>query len=217
MPEEGGNWAFVLAPRLEGWRIKFLPDGARLTTGGGLVHSLEEAHALIQSLIPLLKEDELTKQLLRLMHVPDVRREEPAGDGHGASGAEPDRDLLQVVWEASADAIALSDPEGIVLHANPAYCRLYGYPPEQVIGHSYAIIFPEEAREWAVAAYQRTFHDPAIAPDVVSVVRRADGSERIVEVRYNFVVRDGKRVAMVSTIRDLTEQKRLNQDLRKKS
>jgi two-component system phosphate regulon sensor histidine kinase PhoR len=42
-------------------------------------------------------------------------------------------------------------------------------------------------------------------------VRRPDGSERVVEARADFLVRDGQRVAMVSAIRDVTERKRLDQ------
>ena len=47
--------------------------------------------------------------------------------------------------------------EGIVVAANPGYYRLYGYTPEEVIGHSYAIIFPEEEREVAMRNYKETF------------------------------------------------------------
>jgi len=45
--------------------------------------------------------------------------------------------------------MALSDPAGVVLDANPAYGRLYGYAPEAVIGRSFAVIFPEAMRAWA--------------------------------------------------------------------
>ena len=36
---------------------------------------------------------------------------------------------------------------------------------------------------------------------------RADGSERTVEVRYDFVVHAGRRVAMLSAIRDVTDRR----------
>jgi PAS domain S-box-containing protein len=43
--------------------------------------------------------------------------------------------------------MVLSDPEGIVLDANPAYLELCGYPSEQVIGRKFSIIFPEDQQE----------------------------------------------------------------------
>lgn len=118
------------------------------------------------------------------------------------------------VWVAAADAMALSDPEGIVLLANPAYYELYGYTPQEVLGRSFALIFPEGEREQARAQYRAVFQGPAAGPPFESVVRRGDGSERVVESRYTFLVRDGRREAMLSIVRDITEQKRLEAELR---
>jgi PAS domain S-box-containing protein len=111
------------------------------------------------------------------------------------------------IWEASTDALALSDPVGIVLDANPAYLRLYGYTLEQVVGQSFAIIFPEEMQEWAVEQYAIVFASEITPAPFESIVRRADGSERIVESSATFLTTAGKRTAMLSTIRDITDRK----------
>ena len=137
----------------------------------------------------------------------------------GATSLEPERTAIeaalreseerfQAVWEATSEAMALSDLRGVVLAANPAYCELYGLTPEQVIGHSFAVIFPEKAREEAVQQYHAVFADPDPPHSYESRVQRLDGSERIVEARADFLVRDGERVAMISAIRDITERKR---------
>jgi PAS domain S-box-containing protein len=77
-----------------------------------------------------------------------------------------------------------------------------------VIGHNFAIIFPEDLRAWANEAYRQTFADPQIAPAVESTIRGKDGSEHIVEARYTFVMQGDERTAMVSIVRDITDQKR---------
>jgi PAS domain S-box-containing protein len=118
------------------------------------------------------------------------------------------------VWEHAADAMAISDPEGIVLLANPAYYRLYGYTPEEVIGRSFAVIFPEPQRAGAEAQYRAVFAAEVLAPAYESVARRADGSERVVEARYTFLEEEGRRVAMLSLVRDITERKALESHLR---
>ena len=46
--------------------------------------------------------------------------------------------------------MALSDPAGVVLAVNPAYCALYGFPPKALIGQSFAVIFPAAARAAAL-------------------------------------------------------------------
>jgi PAS domain S-box-containing protein len=118
---------------------------------------------------------------------------------------------FRAVWDAAGDAMALSDSNGVVLAVNPAYAELYGYSAEELEGHSFAIIFPEGLREWAEEEYRRYFVDTADRQGVEATVRRSDGTERLVDVRYTFVEHDGERVAMLSIIRDVTEQARLKQ------
>jgi len=106
--------------------------------------------------------------------------------------------------------MALSDADGIVLDANPAYYHLYGYKPEAVLGQSFAVIFPPEGRAWAEAQYRETFTRAEIAPAVESSIRSNDGTERWVEVRYTFLTDPhGQRTVMLSVIRDITKRRRL--------
>jgi PAS domain S-box-containing protein len=124
------------------------------------------------------------------------------------SALRESEERFRAVWEATSEAMALSDPDGIVIAVNPSYCVLYGLTPEQVVGQSFAIIFPEATRAEAVEQYRAVFNDPSPAPSYEARVQHADGSERFVESRADFLTRDGERVAMVSVIRDITERKR---------
>ncbi|HCI80069.1 MAG TPA: hypothetical protein DHW02_10310 [Ktedonobacter sp.] len=130
-------------------------------------------------------------------------------------GLRSSEERFRAIWEQATDAMALSDPEGIVLQANPAYYQLYGYSPDQVIGKNFAVIYPEELREWARAEYVRTFHDSLIQPAIEAIIRRKDGTERVVESRYHFLFENGQRTAMVSTLRDITTQKREQEALQR--
>jgi PAS domain S-box-containing protein len=118
---------------------------------------------------------------------------------------------FRAVWEATSEALALSDPGGIVLAVNPAYCALYGRAPEEVVGREFAVIFPEEERAGAMEQYRAVFADPNPPQSYETRVQRPDGSERVVEARADFLERDGQRVAMISAVRDITERKRLDQ------
>src|SRR5437762_2974872 len=113
---------------------------------------------------------------------------------------------LQVLWEQTSDAMALSDEAGIVLAANPAYYRLYGYGPDEVLGKSFALIFPKEQRATAEADYESMFTSVEPVPLVQSSVRTKEGLERVVEVRASFVEEGGHRKAMLSIIRDVTDE-----------
>jgi PAS domain S-box-containing protein len=113
--------------------------------------------------------------------------------------------LGEAVWETAADAMVISNAAGTVLKVNRAYCQLYGYSREQLVGQSFAIIFSPEQREAAVHQYQRVFTATTIEPRYQATVRLADGTEKLVESRIEFLVERGKRVAMLSIIRDVTE------------
>jgi PAS domain S-box-containing protein len=114
------------------------------------------------------------------------------------------------VWEAAADAMALSNAEGIVLAANPAYYQLYGYSPEQVLGQSFALIFPADQRPQVSAQYRALFAKGTDVPVFESRIQTADGSERIVETRATFITLEiPSQPVLLSIIRDITERKHL--------
>lgn len=117
---------------------------------------------------------------------------------------------LRLVWEQAPDAMVLSDEEGTVRVANPAYYALYGYGPADVLEQNFAIIFPEAARAEANRRYHESFQGP-LPPAVEAHIQRADGSPRVVESRVGFLTIDGRRQAMLSVIRDITERTQLLQ------
>jgi PAS domain S-box-containing protein len=125
---------------------------------------------------------------------------------------------FRTVWERASDAMALSDADGIVIAANPAYLHLYEYKPEEVIGQSFSIIFPEQARPQAIEQYKAVFAASGATPHVAaqatdddpyfeSTVRRGDGEVRTVQSRIEYIYENNQRVTMLSIIRDITEQK----------
>lgn len=122
-------------------------------------------------------------------------------------------ELFKATWENAVNAMALSDENGIVIAANPAYYRLYGYTEDEIVGKDFSVIFPKKVRSWARKEYQRMFHNPKITPAVESQIVRKDGTKRIVESRYTFVIHQKKRIAMLSIIRDITEEKKTQEEL----
>jgi PAS domain S-box-containing protein len=122
--------------------------------------------------------------------------------------------IFRMVWESAADAMALSDPNGIVTAANPAYYTLYGLRPQEVIGCAFSVIFPPEQRAQADEDYRRYFYDMPAQEGVRASVQRPDGSVALVDVRYAFLEEGGKRSAMLSVIRDITDQSRVEESER---
>ncbi len=120
---------------------------------------------------------------------------------------------FRLAFENATDAMAISDRAGTVVEANQAYLQLYGYSVEEVIGKNFAIIYPEAERENSIKRYQQVFESTEDLPTYDSVVRRKDGTERIVEARVGFVEPNGHRLYMLSVVRDLTERRRTEREL----
>ncbi|HEV2528757.1 MAG TPA: PAS domain S-box protein [Thermomicrobiales bacterium] len=133
-----------------------------------------------------------------------------------ASGIDELPVWLRAIWEGTSDAIAVSSRDGTVLAANPAYLELYGYNHDEVVGQSFAIIFPEEQRARAVEQHQEVFTGPNSPGIYEAHIRRSDGTERVVESRANFIVEDGVRTALISTIRDITDRVAMEKSLRER-
>lgn len=102
--------------------------------------------------------------------------------------------------------MALSDASGTVLAANPAYYELYGYGPDEVLGKNFTLIVPHERRATAQVQYQEAFSGVEAPPRSRAIVRNKAGLERVVESRVVFVEERGERKAMLSIIRDVTDE-----------
>ena len=103
----------------------------------------------------------MTNVSLESDHRPMLQATPGAARGGVEAALRESEARFRAVWEATSEALALSDPAGIVLAVNPAYCALYGRPPEELIGQSFALIFPEAERAAAVEQYHAVFADPA--------------------------------------------------------
>jgi PAS domain S-box-containing protein len=134
-------------------------------------------------------------------------------EGHRSQFETEER--FRRVFESASDAMALSDPNGIVVDANPAYFELYGFSAEEVIGQKFYIIFPAARRHEAMEQYRQVFNGENSSMHFESEVVRKDGTSRRVETRIGFIMRDGKRAEMLSVIRDVTERKQAEAQLEK--
>jgi PAS domain S-box-containing protein len=123
---------------------------------------------------------------------------------------------LRLVWESAPDAMALSDADGVVLMVNRAYCELYSFARDEVVGQTFAVIFPPELREWAVEQYRAVFASASPLPSFETWIQRKDGTERFVQSRAEVIVEDGRPRAMLSIIRDITERKQAEEALRER-
>jgi len=139
---------------------------------------------------------------LVVVHTDDVTRWRELDEGHRV------RDW---VLEHSLSAIALADLEGTVTYSNLAFCRMWGFG-------SHAEVVGRPATDfWA---------SPALAREVIRAVRdrgswtgelvarKASGSLCDVHISANSVVdADGRPICLMASFVDVTEEKRMTEEL----
>ncbi len=122
---------------------------------------------------------------------------------------------LELAMESSRDGVTILDLETLtVVQANQAFASMLQRQVEDVVGRHPWEWDARTSRE-EITAFLRDSGD-ALSPDPMlfdALLRREDGSLVEVEVGFSFFEAGGRRFAY-STIRDITERKRVEQALR---
>ncbi|MBI4563729.1 MAG: PAS domain S-box protein [Planctomycetes bacterium] len=114
--------------------------------------------------------------------------------------------------EASVDALVTVDPAGRITDVNEQMVKLTGHGRQKLVGTPFAEYFTDPQR--ATAGVRKTF-DEGMVKNYELVVRAKSGAESVVSFNAAiFKDTAGKVAGIFAAARDITEQKRLEQELR---
>ena len=120
---------------------------------------------------------------------------------------------LAAIVAASEDAITSRGPDGVILSWNAAAERLFGYSAEEMIGRSGDLMQPEDRTD--MDAIRQGLHRGERQQSYETKARAKDGSEVLISVSSSPIRdSDGELVGVASVMRDITEQRRLEDHLR---
>lgn len=123
---------------------------------------------------------------------------------------------FEALARSAPDAILTIDAKSIVLSANPAVERIFGYTPEELVGGSLHVLIPERLRhshDAGVAHYVATGRRNVAWTGLFLPAVRKDGSEIPVEISFGeFIEPDGRHV-FSGFVRDVSERVRYERDL----
>ncbi|MGC2403015.1 MAG: PAS domain S-box protein [Acidobacteriaceae bacterium] len=115
----------------------------------------------------------------------------------------------RVVVETASDAVVSMNEAGVIILANAATKRIFGYEPEELIGRPLTLLMPESLRGLHENGYKRYV---ASGQKRVSwqgtefMALRASGEEFAVEVSFGEMTADDQKI-FTGFIRDISEKK----------
>lgn len=125
------------------------------------------------------------------------------------------RSRVEAILNNSSDAIILSRADGSISQTNLTFDQLFGYLPDELFHHSLtAAAHPDSAVRFAEAIEQVAHQGTVQRLEIVA--QRKDGSTFDAEVALSLIpAGTGRRSGIVCHLRDITERKRAEEELRR--
>ena len=125
----------------------------------------------------------------------------------------------RAVFDTANDAIISADSAGNIVDWNPGAERIFGYPKDEVCGQPMTLLLPVRHQAGHLSGMERVRTGGAkhvIGRTVELEGRRKDGSEFPLEISLS-EWRTGDHLFFSAVIRDITERKRLKEELQQQA
>ena len=145
-----------------------------------------------------------------LLHVRDMTERK------AAEGAVRSSELLfRSVWGNSVDSMRLTDRDGVIVEVNPAFCKLAGMSHEELVGQPFTVAYAADQplAQW-LAAYQERFRGHGFDDFFERTLVMKDGRRAVLSATSAFVELPGREPLCLSLFREVTEQRRLEEQVR---
>ena len=123
-----------------------------------------------------------------------------------------ERERLLAVLESAGEGIAITNAEGVIEYANPAWEKLTGYQADQAIAHKLRIVDEEIFPDLFVFRQGASQHHPIWRQELVG--KRPDGAEYTVNLTvtpiFTELGEERELSSLVVVYRDVTEYKELD-------
>ncbi len=118
------------------------------------------------------------------------------------------------LFESAEDAIWVQNLDGEIIMANEACVKLTGYSREELIGMNVKQFLSGEALQQAREIQRRLLRGEVVDRPYEGRIESKDGSEASLSLSASLITADGQPKAFQLIARDITEEKRMEENLR---
>jgi PAS domain S-box-containing protein len=118
------------------------------------------------------------------------------------------------LFENATEAIFVHDLDGKIIEANTACEKLTGHTRAEMVGMDISRFLPGQGAKTIEEMIGRQINGEAIEGPFELRLTRRDGTEAIVELMPNLIIRGRQTVGVQAILRDVTEQRRMQENLR---
>jgi PAS domain S-box-containing protein len=121
-------------------------------------------------------------------------------------------DPIMAIVQSTPSGICITDEEGIFEYVNPAFCAIYGYDLQELIGEHFTIVVPESHRTWLIELHDKFIAGTNEVRGEWPVVRKNGDELFILADAVRILGMDG-RPKKVTFVVDITARKRAEDEL----
>lgn len=118
------------------------------------------------------------------------------------------------LFEKAQDAILVHDLDGNIITANQATAKVTGYELEELCHKNVRALLNEQSLHLAVDIRQKLLRGQAVTQPYEQQLIRKDGTEANLMLSTSLLTRDGRPEAFQNIARDVTEERRMAENLR---
>lgn len=123
-------------------------------------------------------------------------------------------EFLENVMQSTTNAICVIDLEGQIILVNQRCLQMTGCTGDELVGKPFSAFFPQELLSHTQELFKSIVTDGKIVSEQELEITRKDGKRIILSVSGVPLYRQGKITSLVGTAEDITERKRLEEQLR---
>lgn len=126
-----------------------------------------------------------------------------------------EEERFRMIWEHSADGMRVTDKDGTVVMVNDAYCQMVKKSKEELLGSSFQIVYDSSLIEYqrGIELYKERFAKHSIIPHIDAQVYLWNGEIIFVEMTATYIAFGINEQMLLCTFRDVSERKKLEDQL----